>query len=91
MSPDSRSNLPEVLRVEDVAAVFGVKLGAARKAIVRGWCGPYSRVGRRLFVRRESFLAAFKSREVQPPAIPSPHFTPLPDRDFAALLGRNPV
>lgn len=81
-----RARLPEVLRVEDVAAVLGVKASAARKAVARGDCGPFVRLGRRMLVRRESFLASLAARESAPPPAPSRIVPPKPKPEFVALL-----
>ena len=62
----ARAALPEVLFVLDIALILGVKRSAARKAIRRGDCGPYLRLGRRLAVLRESLLEALREREVRP-------------------------
>jgi len=80
-----RGVLPEVMFVPDVALALAVKPSAARKAILRGDCGPYLRLGRRLAVRRESFLATLAAREVLPecptrlgrPPAPSPKYLKL--------------
>lgn len=61
-----RAALPQVLLVEDVGLALQLGRDAARKAILRGECGPYIRLGRRLAVLRESFLAALASRQVGP-------------------------
>lgn len=61
-----RAALPEILLVPDVGLAFGLTPSAARKAILRGDCGPYLRIGRRLAVRRDSFLAALRELEVDP-------------------------
>ncbi len=61
-----RAALPEILFVPDVGLVYGLTDSAARKAILRGDCGPYVRIGRRLAVRRESFLAALEANEIDP-------------------------
>ena len=61
-----RAALPEVLFVPDLALALGVSASAARKAILRGACGPYLRLGRRLAVLRESFMAALEARQVSP-------------------------
>ena len=58
-----RAELPEVLLSEDVAKLLRITLGAARKLIARGDCGPHSRLGRRLVVRRDTFLETLKIRE----------------------------
>lgn len=72
VSARERTDLPAVMLAEDVARVLGLKsASAARRAILRGECGPYLRRGRRLLLRREAFLAAFREREVDP-ANPSP-------------------
>ncbi len=66
-----RSFLPPLLFVPDVARVLQVGLAAARKAILRGDCGPSLRFGRRIALKRESFLAALDAREVD--SHPRPH------------------
>jgi hypothetical protein len=69
-----RAALPEVLFTPDIRAALRLATdGAARRAVRRGDCGPYLRLGRRLAVRRESFLRALASREIDParPGTPS--------------------
>ena len=62
-----RAALPEVLFVPDLAlALGGVTESAARRTVLRGECGPYLRIGRRIAVRREAFLAALAGREQHP-------------------------
>lgn len=61
-----RAALPRVMFVEDVALALSVEPAAARRAIVAGWCGPYLRLGRRLAVLRDSFLAELQSRAMEP-------------------------
>jgi hypothetical protein len=39
---------------------------ATRRAIHRGECGPYCRIGRRLAIRRSAFLEALAQRETLP-------------------------
>jgi len=59
----TRAALPEILFVPDITLALRIRASAARKAILRGDCGPYLRLGRRLAVRRESFMAALADRE----------------------------
>ena len=74
-----RACLPEILFLPDLALALGVTSSAARRALLRGDCGPYFRVGRRYAVRRAAFLAALEARETTPaPANPVP--TPKPPR-----------
>jgi len=40
-----RAALPEVLHTEDIALAMRISPSAARKAIVRGECGAFSRLG----------------------------------------------
>ncbi len=81
--PRTRVDLPLVMLPADVAAALGLKsTSAARRAILRGECGPYSRRGRRLILRREAFLEALQSREV--PAKP----TPVPERPAPRWVSR---
>ena len=61
-----RACMPELLLVPDVALALSLSHSAARRAILRGDCGPYHRHGRRLAVLRESFLAALEARQVSP-------------------------
>ena len=58
--------LPEILLAEDIARLLGVSVGAARKLIAKGDCGPFARVGRRLVIRREAFLESLREREEHP-------------------------
>lgn len=55
--------LPEILTVEDVAQIAHVSVSTARRQIRSGSCGPWTRMGRRLVVRREAFLEAIRARE----------------------------
>ena len=55
--------LPPILLVEDMARIFRLTLGAARKMILRNDCGPFVRIGRRLAIRREVFLEHVKRLE----------------------------
>ena len=82
----TRAALPEILFVPDVAIALGVMDSAARKTIVRGEIGPYFRIGRRLAVRRESFLAALAEREVIPERPPAPPRPPKPSTRMVQLL-----
>jgi hypothetical protein len=60
-----RAVLPEILFTPDLAlALGGITPSAARRAVLRGDCGPYLRIGRRIAVRRESLLAALAEREM---------------------------
>ena len=61
-----RAALPEILFLPDLALALGMTPSAARRALLRGDCGPYFRVGRRYAVRRAAFLAALEARESQP-------------------------
>ncbi|MEZ6010109.1 MAG: hypothetical protein R3F05_20430 [Planctomycetota bacterium] len=64
-----RATLPEILFSPDLAlALGGVTPSAARRAVLRGECGPYLRLGRRIAVRREAFLAALAEREQEAPS-----------------------
>lgn len=63
-----RAALPEVLFVPDLAEVLCRGQASTRRAVRRGDCGPYIRVGHRLAVLRTSFLGALASREVGVPA-----------------------
>jgi hypothetical protein len=68
-----RAALPEVMLLPDLALALGVTPSAARRIVLRGEIGPYSRVGRRIVVRRAAFLAALEAREVRPePPLPPP-------------------
>ena len=58
-----RAALPQVMFVPDVSVALQMSPDAARRAILRGECGPYFRVGgRRLAVIRESFLDSLAQR-----------------------------
>lgn len=61
-----RAALPQVMFVRDIGLALQLGPDAARRAILRGDCGPFFRVGRRLALRRDSFLAALASREQDP-------------------------
>lgn len=63
----ARAALPQVLFIPDLAvALGGVSLATARRAVIRGDCGPYLRIGRRIALRREAFLRALADREAAP-------------------------
>jgi len=75
------TEIPEVMTTADVARWAGFKSrSGARRAIKRGDYGSYSKVGGRIRVRRESFLAALEAAEVEfvPLArpVPVPHRSP---------------
>jgi hypothetical protein len=67
-TPDP-ARLPEVMDLGAIASAFGMTRSGARRAVLRGEFGPYFRVGRRAFVRRDSMLDTFTAREV--------HTTPI--------------
>ncbi len=81
-----RAALPEIMFVPDVALATGTGDSAARKAIVRGDYGPYFRVGRRLAVLHESFIAALKAREIEPGLPQHAAKPPRPNRKFVEML-----
>ncbi len=51
-----RATLPEVLLSEDVATVLKITPSSARRLIREGRLGPFVRLGRRLAIRKETFL-----------------------------------
>lgn len=59
-----QDQLPNVLFVEQLAQILLLTHGGVRRALNRGEYGSFGRIGRRLFVRRETLLAALKAREV---------------------------
>ena len=65
----TRAALPEVMFIPDVALALRAGEDAARRAVLRGDCGPYIRVGRRLAVLRESFLQAMVDRQKYVPRL----------------------
>jgi len=67
----------EVVSLDALAAVFGMTASGARRAVLRGEFGPYFRVGRAMFLRRTSILAALAAREVDPG--PPPDAPPIPE------------
>lgn len=77
---------PEILTPSDIGVILGIHPAAVRERIVAGDFGPHFRVGRRLFLRRDVFLAALAAREVkaaEPAALPS---IPKPDPRIVAML-----
>jgi hypothetical protein len=64
------------LWIEDIAAILGGGLAAARRAVQGGRFGPYSRIGKRIVLRVESVREAVVAREVRVetprPAPPEP-------------------
>jgi len=61
-----RAALPQVMFVRDIGLALQLGPDAARRAILRGECGPFIRVGRRLAVLRDSFLASLAKRQTGP-------------------------
>ena len=59
-------SLPELLSVSALADLFGASEPAIRRGLARGQYGPYLKVGRRLFVRRDSLDEFLREREVTP-------------------------
>ena len=58
---------PPLIFVEDLVGVLGgLTPGAIRRLILRGTFGPFLRIGRRLALRKASFLASLEAREVRP-------------------------
>ena len=84
------TTIPEILMVEHVGQVLGLKTSAARAAVSSGKLGAFVRLGKRLYLRREVFLAALQAREVQPPAPFTAPVPPRPNPDFVELLRRRP-
>lgn len=84
----SSTMLPDVLDLGAVAVAFGMTRSGARRAVLRGDLGPYSRIGRRVFLRRDSILSALKAREVTPAPRPGPPPIPAPPEWARALLRR---
>ena len=82
------ADLPVLLFVRDLARGLHVSEGGARKMILRGECGPYSRMGRRLVVRREAFLEALEAREKHPKPASGGSPRSRPDREFLRKLKR---
>lgn len=83
-----RAILPEVCAAEDVAVALRVRVSAARKRMLSGDCGPCCRMGRRLVILREDFLAAIRARSagnVPPPPGPA---APRRDERLLAALSR---
>ena len=82
-----RALIPELLRAEDVATILGVSAQRARERISSGSLGPHLRFGRRLYIRKASFLAAIQAAEIAPPPGESPRPpVPEPRADILALL-----
>jgi len=61
-----RSALPEVCWVPDLALVLQVAKSTARRLVKSGALGQYGRLGRRIYCRRATLLAALAEREVAP-------------------------
>lgn len=64
-----RAALPEVMFVPDIGAALRLGPAATRRAVLRGACGPYVRIGRRLAVLRTSFLDALARQQTTPLAV----------------------
>lgn len=64
-----RAALPELMFVPDLTAALQLGPQATRRAVLRGEVGPYLRIGNRLAVLRESFLAALTRRQTLPIAM----------------------
>ena len=76
------------LWIEDVSAILGGGLAAARRAVQAGRFGPYARIGKRIVLRVESVREAISAREVR--TEPSPHAAApeTPPTWASALLSR---
>ena len=61
-----RAALPEVMFTPDISLALQLSPTAARRAVVRGECGPFLRIGNRIAVLRESFLAVLGRRQTVP-------------------------
>jgi len=61
-----RAVLPPILFVADLRAILRLSASGARRAVLRGECGRFLRVGRRIAVSREAFSEALRAREVAP-------------------------
>lgn len=59
-----RALLPELMATEDVALALCMGVRSARRYLRAGWLGPTIQLGRRVFLRREAFIAALKRAEV---------------------------
>gem|GEM_PF-4096647 len=70
-------DLPEVLDLGDVASAFHMTRSGARRAVLRGDFGPYSTIGRRVFLRRTSVLDTMVVRETKPTGRAGP--PPVPE------------
>ncbi len=57
-----------ILFCPDIARLLGITEDAVRKALREGRLCAYGRVGRRLFVREQTFAAFLASREADPTA-----------------------
>ncbi|MCC6738415.1 MAG: hypothetical protein IT452_05170 [Planctomycetia bacterium] len=58
--------IPDVLDLGVVCLLFGFKTrSGARRAVVSGDIGPFFRIGRRIFLRRESILSHVAGLEAQ--------------------------
>ena len=66
-------DLPEILIVEDLAVILKIGLPAARALVRSGACGPFSRLGRRMVLRRDSFLATLEASEERHTPLASGH------------------
>jgi hypothetical protein len=68
-APVASEAFPEgspLLFTEDLARTLRLTRGAVRKMLMRGECGSYLRIGRKLAVRRAAFLQALEAREISP-------------------------
>ncbi|MHC4137572.1 MAG: helix-turn-helix domain-containing protein [Planctomycetota bacterium] len=66
------AHLPEILHVEDLAAVFRMDPDSARRAVARGQFGRASKIGRRWVVRRSALMAHLRTQERQEEEPPAP-------------------
>ena len=83
-------DLPEILLVEDIAEILGVSVGSARRLVSSGACGPFSRIGRRLLLRRAAFMENLQRKEGQSRVLQPQVATRTPDREFLKRLKGRP-
>ena len=80
--------LPEILAIEDLARALHVSRKTARRKATSGQLGPWTRIGRRIYITRETLMDTLARPSTVPTAPrPSPS-VPHPDPSIVARLCR---
>ncbi|MEE8104475.1 MAG: hypothetical protein V3T86_02965 [Planctomycetota bacterium] len=76
--------LPPFLAAEDVGGALGLSTRSGRRLLSSGELGRTFRLGRRVLIRREVFLATITKLENEPRSLPGRKPTPVLPRNGSA-------